>query len=172
MTIAFIVVLLLLLSHFSHVWLCATPSLGFSRKEHWSGLQFPSPMHKSEKWTWSRSVMSDSLQPHGLQPTRLLCPWDFPGKSTGVGCHCLLRHCDTVHWFFSCASRMVLAMYHLRENGEKTLTHIFFCKTVFSHGTQVGFEDQWGEKTWGVLTSTMQHEDKSFCNVQHLLIEF
>ena len=26
---------------------------------------------------------SDSLQPHGLQPTRLLCPWDFPGKNTG-----------------------------------------------------------------------------------------
>ena len=36
-------------------------------------------------WKWSHSVMSDSLQPHGLQPTRLLCPWDFPGKSTGVG---------------------------------------------------------------------------------------
>ena len=35
--------------------------------------------------------MSDSSQPHGLQPTRLLRPWDFPGKSTGVGCHCLLR---------------------------------------------------------------------------------
>jgi len=35
--------------------------------------------------------MSDSVRPHGLQPTRLLCPWDFPGKSTGVGCHCLLR---------------------------------------------------------------------------------
>ena len=34
--------------------------------------------------------MSDSLRPHGLQPTRLLRPWDFPGKSTGVGCHCLL----------------------------------------------------------------------------------
>ena len=29
-------------------------------------------------------------QPHGLQPTGLLRPWDFPGKSTGVGCHCLL----------------------------------------------------------------------------------
>ena len=28
---------------------------------------------------------------HGLQPTRLLCPCDFPGKSTGLGCHCLLR---------------------------------------------------------------------------------
>ena len=39
----------------------------------------------------SHSVVPDSLQPHGLQPTRLLCPWDFPGKSTGVGCHCLLQ---------------------------------------------------------------------------------
>ena len=47
--------LLLLLSHFSHVRLCATPqtaahqappSLGFSRQEHWSGLPFPSPMHE------------------------------------------------------------------------------------------------------------------------------
>ena len=32
--------------------------------------------------------MSDSWRPHGLQPTRLLHSWDFPGKSTGVGCHC------------------------------------------------------------------------------------
>ena len=30
------------------------------------------------------SVISDSLQPHGLYPTRLLCPWDFPGKNTAV----------------------------------------------------------------------------------------
>ena len=50
--------LLLLVSHFSRVRLCATPemaahqaplSLGFSRQEHWSGLPFPSPMHESEK---------------------------------------------------------------------------------------------------------------------------
>ena len=31
------------------------------------------------------------LQPHGLQPTRLLCPWDSPGKNTGVDCHFLLQ---------------------------------------------------------------------------------
>ena len=37
------------------------------------------------------SVMSDSLRPHGLSPTRLLCPWDFPGKTTGVDCHFLLQ---------------------------------------------------------------------------------
>ena len=34
--------------------------------------------------------MSDSSWPHGLQPSRLLRPWDSPGKSTGVGCHRLL----------------------------------------------------------------------------------
>ena len=38
-----------------------------------------------------RSVVSDSSQPRGLEPTRLLHPWDFPGKSTGVGCHHLFR---------------------------------------------------------------------------------
>ena len=31
------------------------------------------------------------LQPHGLQPARFLCPWDSPGKKTGVGCHFLLQ---------------------------------------------------------------------------------
>ena len=55
---ASVALLLLLLSRFSHVQLCATPetaahqappSLGFSRQEHWSGLPFPSPMQESEK---------------------------------------------------------------------------------------------------------------------------
>jgi hypothetical protein len=55
--ILYYVMLLLLLSRFSHVQLFATPgtaahqappSLGFSRQEHWNGLPFPSPMHKSE----------------------------------------------------------------------------------------------------------------------------
>ena len=43
------------------------------------------------KWKWSCSVVSDSLRPHGLQPTRLLRPRAFPGKSTGVGCPFLLQ---------------------------------------------------------------------------------
>ena len=96
----FPLLLLLLLSHFSRVRLCATPQtaahqapppLGFSRREHWRGSPFPSPMQGSEKWKWNCSVVSDCYRPHGLQPTRLLNPRDFPGKSTGVGCHCLLR---------------------------------------------------------------------------------
>ena len=35
--------------------------------------------------------MSNSLQPHGMQPARLLCPWDSPGKNTGVGSHYFLQ---------------------------------------------------------------------------------
>ena len=55
-------------SHQSCLTLCdpidgsppGSPSLGFSRQKHWSGLPFPSPMHESEKWKGIRSVMSDS----------------------------------------------------------------------------------------------------------------
>ena len=59
--------LLLLLSRFSRVWLCATPkmaahqaprSLGFSRQEHWSRLLFPSPVYESEMWKWSHPVVT------------------------------------------------------------------------------------------------------------------
>ena len=48
----------------------------------------------SNVWKWKvkvkSPVVSDSYWPHELQPTRLLHPWDFLGKSTGVACHCLL----------------------------------------------------------------------------------
>ena len=39
----------------------------------------------------SRLVLSNSLWPHRLYPTRLLCPWDFPGKNKGMGCRFLLQ---------------------------------------------------------------------------------
>ena len=80
--------LLLLLSHFSRVRLCVTPetaahqappSLGFSRQEHSSGLLLPSPMHESEKWKWSCSVVSDPVDyslpgssVHGIFQARVL----------------------------------------------------------------------------------------------------
>ena len=58
------------------------------------------------------SVVCDSVRPHGLQPTRLLCPWDFPGKSTGVGCHCLLQ-LPTINDLFSCS---VLVHYAWKDS--------------------------------------------------------
>ena len=58
--------------------------MGFSRQEYWSGVPSPSPV--------SCSVLPNSLRPHGLQPTSLRCPCDFPDKDTLVACHFLL------HW--------------------------------------------------------------------------
>ena len=74
--------MLLLLSRFSRVWLCATPetaahqappSLGFSRQEHWSGLPFPSPVHESEKWKWSHSGCL--LESYTVVVWLLATPW-------------------------------------------------------------------------------------------------
>ena len=61
--------------------------------------------------TWSesvsRSVVSDSLQPHGLWPARFICPWDFPDKNTGVGSHFLLQR-------IFLAQRSSLGLLHCR----------------------------------------------------------
>ena len=65
------------------------PGILQARMLEWVAISFSNAW----KWNGSCSVVSDSLRPHGLQPTRLLCPWDFPGKSRGVGCCCLLRFC-------------------------------------------------------------------------------
>ena len=73
-------------------------SLGFSRQEHWSGLSFPSPMRESENEVAQscptlRDPMDCSLPGssiHGI----------FPGKSTGVGCHCLLELHYYNHWSY------------------------------------------------------------------------
>ena len=66
------------------------------------------------KWKWSRSVMSDSSWPRGLQPTRLLRPWDFPGKSTGVGCHCILPLFSLLFFKTKCA--LISGPYSLAAN--------------------------------------------------------
>ena len=54
-------------------------------------LTFPLQDHQCECECRVASVMSDTLRPHGLYPARLLCPWDSPGKDTGVGRHFLLQ---------------------------------------------------------------------------------
>ena len=67
----------------------AIPGILLTRTLEWVAASF------SNAGRWKVKVKSlsrvDSSRPHGLQPTRLRRPWDSPGKSTGVGCHCLLR---------------------------------------------------------------------------------
>ena len=55
----------------------------------------------------SCSVVSNCLQPYRLQPTRLLCPWDSPGKNAGVGCHALLQRIFPTQGLNLCLLRLL-----------------------------------------------------------------
>ena len=78
------------------------PGILQARTLKWVAISF------SNAWKWKVKVKSLSRvwpsapRPRGLQPSRLLCPWEFPGKSTGVGCHCFLswqtNALQKVHW--------------------------------------------------------------------------
>ena len=57
-------------------------------------------------------AQSGPTPPHGLQPTRLLHPWDFPGKSTGVGCHCLLPEGTQKPKFYRVSYLKVIMVRH------------------------------------------------------------
>ena len=79
----------------------------------------------SKSVSFSCSIIPSSLWPHGLQPTRLLCPWDFPGKDAGVGCHFLLQrifptqgsnpgllHCRQIlYWMSYKGSPIIMVFY-------------------------------------------------------------
>ena len=74
--------------HTSGLRCCINSSLGLQFAVQNSDLPTHSYMHQC---MLSRSVMSNSLWSHGLQPGRLFCPWDFPSKNTRAGYHFLLQ---------------------------------------------------------------------------------
>ena len=89
--------------------------------------------HFADKRKWSCSVVSDSLRPHGQQPTRLLCPWDFPGKSTGVSCCFLLPRIFPPQGSKPGLSHCRQTFYRLSHQGSQnkyariSMLNIFYC---------------------------------------------
>ena len=73
---------------------------------------------------WVASVVSDSVQPHRQQPTRLPRPWDSPGKNTGSGCHFLL------HPYCLIASKEAFVAW-VTSSMMTPMVHIFLCFTQF-----------------------------------------
>ena len=65
----------------------------------------------------SCSIMPNSLQLHGLQPARLLCPWNFPGKNTGVSCHSLFQGIFPTQGLNLCLLHCRHVLYHLNHQG-------------------------------------------------------
>ena len=61
--------------------------------------------------------VSDSLQANGLQPSRLLCPWNSPGKNTGVGCHSILQGIFPTQGLISGLLHCRMILYRLSHQG-------------------------------------------------------
>ena len=91
------------------------------------------------KYYWTTVVvvgqsLSQLLRPQGLQPTRLLCPWDFPGKNSGVGCHFLLQaifptqesnpdllHCRRILYQLGYEGSHLLLNYKVKKKKERMI---------------------------------------------------
>ena len=90
--------------------------------------------------------MSNSLRPYGLHPASLLYPWDFPGNSTAVGCHCLLclavlgtlksllQHHSSKASVLRCSASFILKLSHpyMTTGKSKALTRRTFVDKVMS----------------------------------------
>ena len=88
------------------------------------------------------------MWPHALQPARLLCPWAFPDKNTGVGCHFLLQNLfySTWPWLRKCDTAFLAdkATWNTDsrndlQDGEKDFPRGEVDKTPRSQGRQLGF---------------------------------
>ena len=86
----------------------------------------------------SRSAVSDPLQPHTLQPIRLLCLWDFPGKGTGVGCHFLLQGILPTQGLNLGLPHCRQMLYILSHQGSPRLTTVYhkFIENKFPDGNE------------------------------------
>ena len=87
--------------------------------------------------------LSDSLWPQGLKPTRLLCPWDSPGKNTGIDCHFLLQGIFPT-WrlnlgFLYCRQDL----YHLNQ-----LKEFFFIRL---------WKSNWDFRPWNLNITRLKH---------------
>ena len=86
--------------------------------------------------------MSDPQRPHGLQPSRLLRPWDLPGKTTGVGCHCLLHPTDTERYKAAAAFSegwSPLALTSRKREPAAQFSPLFPPRTVMRNSHLYGF---------------------------------
>ena len=98
--------------------------------------------------------MSSSWWPHGLQPARLLCPWDSPGKNTGVGCHVLLQGIFPTQGSNPGLSHCRRILYCLSHQGSphtfwfsSQYTYCILCCLYICRTTQVISNDSSWERT-------------------------
>ena len=102
--------------------------LGRGTRSHMPRIRAHMPQPKIPPCCLVAQPSLDSLSPHGLQPPRLLCPWDFPGKNSGAGCHFLLQGIfPTQRANLGLLHRRQI-LYHLNHQGNQATMgiHYFF----------------------------------------------
>ena len=92
----------------THLW-CSLLYRGTVRDSHC--------LKRTGKWKWSRSVVCNSLRPHGVPLITLLCPWDFPGKNSGLDCHFLLHRIFLTQALNLALPNCRQTLYHLSHQG-------------------------------------------------------
>ena len=102
----------------------------------------------------SHSVMYDSLQLHGLRPTRRLCTWNFSGKNTGVGCHSLLQRIFLIQGLncVSCISYIGGESFVSEPSGG-AVCNLYRLKNIEAHFSFMWFPNKQSEEIscWGSL---------------------
>ena len=83
-----------------------------------------------ESGSINRSVMSNSLWPHGLQPSKLLCQWDSSGKKTGVGSYSLLQGIFLIQGSNRSLPHCRHILYLLSQQGSSTYVHTLCIKRI------------------------------------------
>ena len=91
----------------------------------------------------SQSVVSNSLQPHGLEPARLLCPWNSPGKNTGVGSHSFLQGIFPTQGLNLGLVHYRKSLYHLSHLGSPKIDVISRAVTAILRHVCSVMSDSW-----------------------------
>ena len=106
----------------------------------------------------SCSAVSDSLQPHGLEPARLLCPWNSPGKNTGVGSHSLLQGIFPTQGLNPGLLHCRHILYHLSHQGSPRVCLATSKPSLWWDGR---VSRVWhGGNTWSLIHSIYRHSQK------------
>ena len=100
-----------------------------------------------------QSLVFDSVQLHRQQPTRLLCPWDFPGKSNKVGCHCLLHLSGARGRESACQCRRLKGCWFDARFGKIPWRSKCETAVVFLPGKFHGKKSLAGYSPWGLKES-------------------
>ena len=90
----------------------------------------PSSGPQSKSFSVSHSVVCDSSGSHGWQPARILCPWDFPGKNTGMSVHALFKGIFLIQGLNLGLPHCRQILYHLSQKGITNCSSIWYPLSV------------------------------------------